>query len=759
VENLTNCPKCGSSLLEQTGDNPPAWRCAACGEMIGAAATELGDTVTMAAPLGEEPGALRVDHPAERRLQLPGFEILEELGRGGMGIVYRARQLSLNRDVAIKVLRPDMAEDVYLLERFRNEAEVAGGLTDAHILPVFDVLSVDGAPVIVMPLVEGSDLRRIIKDRYALRQGRSLAEPHPFAQLSDRDYLGRVLPLLDQLIDAVAAMHGAGVLHRDIKPSNVLVDQRGNVWLSDFGLSRLGERRLHTVQGEAIGTYGFMSPEQSAGELDIDARSDLFSLGVTLYQALTLELPFGAQGARPSDPLPAAPSRRQRMLSRDLDAVVLKALEPRPQDRYASAAELRDDWRLARAGLLPQARRLGPLGRLARRLRRNPAAVAAALLLCLVVGLLVAFWFRPAPPPPADRQVMITTEPPGARVVLVPIDEEPYDVTDGEPLPERAIRPADGQLTPLVIERVPPGTYLVVAQVPQHGFHEVYRTVPLRGESPAGPFAHQRWTVDSSDTVELPPIVIPKDSADDPVAKDMVRFKGGEFTMGHPPEANHPSTPHQRTVAAFDLDPTEVTIGQFQEVMGKLALPPQLRQFQVQRPDTHPVSFVTWAEAMAYAEKVGKRLPTEAEYEFAATLGGTRKFPWGDDAERIKDWTLGPVGQPAWDRTATEPPVYGLYSGVAEWTTSMLGPYSSSNVSLLPLHTMPPEARRVIEEMITTSRAGRVARGGPWSAIVGYPEPAEWQAGPRRREGVAKTDRHPGLGFRCARSDRPRWDE
>jgi formylglycine-generating enzyme required for sulfatase activity len=664
-----------------------------------------------------------------------------------MGIVYRARQLSLNRDVAIKILKPNLVSNSTLLARFRNEAETAGRLADSHILPVFDVLDVGGAPVLVLPYIEGSDLRKVIRDRFGLRNDRSIPAPHAWAALDDRKYLGRVLPLLDQLIDAVAAMHSANVLHRDIKPSNVLVDPRGNAWLSDFGLARLGENAMFTGRGP-IGTHGYMSPEQSAGGMEVDSRSDLFALGVTMYQALTLELPYGMSGAKPSDALPAAPSRRQPLISRDLDAVVLKAIEPSVHDRYTSAAELQEDWRAARQGLLPKARRLGPLGRLARRVRRNAGAVVAAALFMVVVSL-VAYLARSSPAQvivDPTRAVRITTEPPGARVALVPIDDEPYDYTDGEPLPSLAIRASSERTTPLTFSSVPPGTYLVVAELPDHRFHEVYRTVPARGANPAGSFPHQTSSETEDGTVDLPLIRIPEDRPDAPVESGMYRFKEGTFTMGAetPRPVMQIAPPHERMMPAYYLETLEVTVGQYRAVMKHL--PGQYGPFKTPTPDNHAVSYVSYDEALAYAEAVGKRLPTESEFEFAATLKGTQQFPWGNDASRITGWAVGPVGEPDWDRTPTDPPIFGLYSNVAEWTSSMLGPYPSvTNVPEMP------------EKLRANWRTGRVVRGGPWPVVVVVDAPEEWEFGPRWRHAVSRTDHYRGLGFRCARSDRPRF--
>jgi eukaryotic-like serine/threonine-protein kinase len=281
------------------------------------------------------------------------YEILGELGRGGMGVVYAATQHSLNRRVALKVLSPALVGDPEFLERFRNEAAVAASLMDAHILPVFDVLEARGVPVLVMPLVEGTDLGRIVRARHAVRQGQPPPQPHPWAALDDRAYLDRVLPLLDQIVAAVTAMHEAHVLHRDIKPGNVLVCERGGrqdvAKLLDFGLVRADgahpDGRQLTQDGAIAGTPAYMSPEQAAGGDDLGARSDLYSLGAVAYFLLTGRPPFVRDGAVQTlaahlgEPV-VAPDRHEPGVPADLQAVVLRCLEKEPARRFVGADEL-----------------------------------------------------------------------------------------------------------------------------------------------------------------------------------------------------------------------------------------------------------------------------------------------------------------------------------------------------------------------------------------------------------------------------------
>lgn len=710
------CPDCGSRL-ERRSDTLV---CSRCGPATGHGSTVLQTTAVGAPPL-----------PA-----VPGFEVQGELGRGGMGIVYRARQSSLDREVALKVLPPALAGTEHLLKRFRNEARVAANLVNAHVLPVFDVLEVHGAPVLVLPLIHGCDLGRIVRDRARLRAGDKAERPHAWALLDDRAYLGQVLPVLDLLLTAVTALHREGVLHRDIKPSNVLIDEWGKPWLSDFGLARLEEEGVGTVTGQGMGTAGYMAPEQWVGVKDVDYRSDLFSLGATLYQVLTLELPYGKEYVADHGPPPVPPSARQPLLPRDYDTVILKALERNRDDRYGSAAELEGDWQRVRQGQLPRARRLGRTQRLARAARRHPVPTAFGLVAAALIAMLAgAAAMRDDT---VTRAARIVTLPAGARVVLVPLDPN-----SGEPVADRALRPSEP--SPVTVKRVPVGQYLVVAEVPKHGFHEVYRTVPAPGQRvpfPESTVAHHRWAENAEGVVELPAIIIP--AAD--VTRDMAQFAGGEFTMGSPQFTF--TQPHQRKVAAFYLDTTEVTNAAYRRVFNDL--PPRQRE---RKGDDFPATCVNFHIALEFAERVGKRLPDEAEYEFAATGAGRRAFPWGDDARKLGDWPFDPVRQPSFDVTPTEPPVYGLFSNAAEWTATVYGLYPGTAEKYVQNYRSLSPARSVFD-------LPHVVRGGGWSVAKGAPsiQDGARQNTPRYRMGVTPSnDDLPGLGFRCARSAKPRY--
>jgi serine/threonine protein kinase/tetratricopeptide (TPR) repeat protein len=255
------------------------------------------------------------------------YAIERELGRGGMAVVYLAEDLKHRRQVALKVLRPDLAAVCCEPDRFLREIEIAARLSHPHILPLFDSGQGDGLLYYVMPFVAGESLR----DR--LRRETQLP-------------LDEALRITGEVADALAFAHAQGVVHRDIKPENILF-QAGHAVVSDFGIARAvtesGGDAL-TATGMAVGTPAYMSPEQAAGERDVDARSDIYALGCVLYEMLVGEPPFAGPTAqvvmakRFSDPVPSA--RRLRSgVSEAVDTAVRRALAQVPADRFATAAE------------------------------------------------------------------------------------------------------------------------------------------------------------------------------------------------------------------------------------------------------------------------------------------------------------------------------------------------------------------------------------------------------------------------------------
>jgi outer membrane protein assembly factor BamB len=322
----------------------------------------------------------RTAQHADAPAQLGDFRIVGEIGRGGMGVVYEAEQLSLRRRVALKVLRFGGPVDPPALERFRREAETVARLHHTNIVPIFAFGAEQGIHFYAMQLIAGRSLATMLEG------------PLPAA----RDVAGWGL----QAADALAYAHQRGVVHRDVKPSNLLLDGEGVVWLTDFGLARRTEETVLTAAGVPMGTPRYMSPEQVAAARPVDHRSDVYSLGATLYELATGKPVFDADSVpgllakiQEADPVP--PRELRPDLPRDLETIVLKCLAKEPHQRYDSAAALADDLRAFREDRAIKARRATLLERSRRWLssRRFTARAVAvgALVTALAVGLVTAW--------------------------------------------------------------------------------------------------------------------------------------------------------------------------------------------------------------------------------------------------------------------------------------------------------------------------------------------------------------------------------
>jgi predicted Ser/Thr protein kinase len=257
--------------------------------------------------------------------QLGSYQVVEPLGEGGMAAVYKAYQPGMERYVALKILPRHFASDPEFVGRFEQEAKVLAKLQHPHILPVFDFGEADGYTYIVMPFLESGDLTDLL-------QGQPLSLP-------------QIRRLISQLGDALDYAHQRGLIHRDVKPSNVLLDERGNCLLMDFGITKIVEGTAKfTATGGFIGTPAYMSPEQGLGR-KLDGRSDIYALGIMLYEMVTGRVPYRAETPMAvvvkhiNDPLPP-PHQVNPDLPEAIERIILKALAKQPEDRYPTAGDM-----------------------------------------------------------------------------------------------------------------------------------------------------------------------------------------------------------------------------------------------------------------------------------------------------------------------------------------------------------------------------------------------------------------------------------
>jgi WD40 repeat protein/serine/threonine protein kinase len=417
---------------------------------------QLLPALEMLAGLGrsavEAPGELLSVGPAEEMLGTLGdFRLLREIGRGGMGVVYEAVQISLSRRVALKVLPFAAAMDTKQLQRFKNEAQAAAHLQHTNIVPVHYVGCERGVHFYAMQYIEGQTLAAVIRDLRRLAGPEAFAGEPPLglaASLASELAMGRWAPAKQpggegvglcgrvestgpyrphhpttssphdltppvavlstepstrspgffrtvahlgmQAAEALEHAHQLGVIHRDIKPANLLVDAGGRLWVTDFGLAHCQSQPGLTMTGDLVGTLRYMSPEQAlAKRVTVDARTDVYSLGATLYELLTLEPAYNGRNREEvlrqiafEEPRP--PSRGNKALPAELETIVLKAMAKNPEERYATAQELADDLRRFLEDKPIKAKRPSLQQRAAKWARRHKTMVRAAVVVLVL---------------------------------------------------------------------------------------------------------------------------------------------------------------------------------------------------------------------------------------------------------------------------------------------------------------------------------------------------------------------------------------
>lgn len=639
------------------------------------------------------------------------LRLLAPLGQGGMGVVWAARHLTLDTDVAVKLIRPErVAADPTLLARFEREAKATARIAHPHVVQIMDYGTMEGTvPYIVMELLRGFSLAELLESggRFSLGTGRSL---------------------LKQVGSALESAHERGIVHRDIKPHNVFITEgsRGYplfVKVLDFGVAKLSSPTGHTEgslelteTGVVIGSAPYMSPEQLEGSKDVDLRSDLWSLGVILYEALTGRRPFegssfvsiGAAVLR-GKYLPA--SKLRPNLPASIDDWFAKVLCVEPEGRFSSASEMVrafDEGRLSGVDFDSPNSEDGPY-----------PAVSIATLVAEVSS-----------PASAPSRLQINLE----------SDEGTLE----HPLVAR--KPAQPVVAPGRVRRL---------------------WVPIAGGAVLVLGSFGFWLRPSTPS-----------SAGCP--RGMAYIQGASFPMGSTAEADTPSDETSRqgsanvtTVASFCLDLTEVTAQAYATCTACDPLPttvefegltPNGRAFESQycngsQAGELPVNCVDWHQAKAYCATLGKRLPTEAEWELSARGTTSRTYPWGNAApsgerlnacgtecSRMLTAKLEKAGKGPWPamygdddaapatapvghypKGATPEGVQDLAGNVWEWTESPYCPYP-------------------FDDQANCGDSRRVLRGGGWDTT----ERLNVRAA--RRYPTAPAARGKSIGFRCAKS-------
>jgi formylglycine-generating enzyme required for sulfatase activity/tRNA A-37 threonylcarbamoyl transferase component Bud32 len=605
------------------------------------------------------------------------YEIKHSLTGGGMADVYVGHDPNFDRDVVVKVIKTEYSHNEEFRIRFSREAKVIARLEHEAIVPVYDFGEHNGQPFIVMRCMTGGTLA----DRL---------EAGPLEVADAAGIIARIASALDYA-------HSHGVIHRDLKPANILFDDRGVAYLSDFGIAKSAEAVTNLTGTAIIGTPAYMSPEQARAMQDLDKRSDVYSLGVLIFQLLTGELPYQAHDpvgllmAHASDPVPDIRKLRSD-LPRDSDEFIRRAMAKKPDDRYQTTGDLARDFN---------------------KLATRPAAAPR--------------WKPPARP---------DTPPPVPKPKTPPAEPGPTlrsdDVSRAE-IP-RPRRPAWGWALPTAFVVFAGLAVLAAGLVILPGLLARGTTGPSGPAVISTPAPSAALAAGPTETSPVDGMVL-------------VYVPEGDFLMGSAGSAakGYPDEQPQHTVylSAFWIDRVEVTNGMYARCAkaGACGWPQSNRSatrsvyYGNSQYDNYPVVYVSWSDAANYCRWAGRRLPTEAEWEKAARGTDGRLYPWGSeppDNRRLNFNSQDTADVSAFPSGASPYGVLDMAGNVWEWVSDWYDPTYYAHAPAR--NPMGPDTVQ-----------GRVLRGGAWvsSAMDVRAAVRLWSAPENARN---------NFGFRCARS-------
>jgi serine/threonine protein kinase len=600
------------------------------------------------------------------------FKIIEEIGEGGMGKVYKGVDTMLEREVAIKVLRPELVSHVHLVERFRSEAMTLAKLNHPNIAMLYAFFQQEQHFYMVLEYVRGETLDKRIRRTGLLAYDQAL-----------RTFL--------LTLEALGYAHSLGVVHRDIKPSNIMITENEDAKVMDFGIARvLGSERM-TREGSMIGTPEYMAPEQIRG-MEVDPRTDIYALGILLYEMLTGRLPFMSQNQfelmRAHIDMPPPPPRNfAPHLPESMEQIMLQALAKRKEDRFSSVYEFRD------AILsLPDL----PTGALTGRVTRGGSAPITPVQFGRISQA-----HQPGPThghvqQPTNRQTMDVRQ----------FEAQQRAGTAGQPRNNQATAPRPGTAN----QAANVGATQLVSDTPP--------TLKLPGQQPAARGLSKPLLFGGGGIAALvliagiwfatrtpsKPAPEPKKTPSAKIFKpDLVQLTGGTYKMGRPDEPPPDSEedgiwaylqwpPHAVTVLPFAIDRTEVSNEEYQQFVLETEHPAP-PDWNGNEPyagqEKWPVRAVSYEDAEKFAawrsqrDGVKYRLPSEEEWEFAARNGGeaqTTVFPWGNEwtADLANLQSTEPKAVDAYPQGRTKDGVLNMIGNVGEWTSSSASLYEGN---------------------------------------------------------------------------------